>query len=334
MVKGLNKKYAAHIAGAGAYLPERIQPNAEFESFLDTNDAWIRERTGIRSRHMAAAHENTSDLALKASQKALKHAGMRAENMDMIIMATTTPDYTMPSTACLLQHKLGARNAACFDIQAVCAGFVYALSVAVSFIQSGSAKNVLVVGAEILTRILNYHDRGTCILFGDGAGAVVLRASRKKGGVLSCCLGADGSGWNKIFVPAGGTAEPASEESVRNQKHTMTMKGKEVFEFAVRIIPDIVTKSCRLAGVGVDDLSWFVPHQANHRIIQSAARRLNMSEEKILGNIHETGNTSAASIPLVLSENAHRKKIKSGDLICLASFGAGLTYGASVVQWS
>lgn len=334
VLKNLSKKYAAHIIGTGAYLPERTQHNAEFETFLDTNDTWIYERTGIKTRHLAAPEENTSDLALKAALKALKNAGLRAESIDLIIMATTTPDYPMPSTACVLQNKLGARNAACFDVQAVCSGFVYALSIATSFIQCGSAKNVLVVGAEILSRSLNYKDRNTCILFGDGAGAVVLRSSRKKGGVLSCCIGSDGSGWDNIFVPAGGTAEPASAESVRNDRHTMTMKGKKVFEFAVKILPDIVTKSCRLAGVSVDELSWFIPHQANHRIIKNAARRLNIAKEKILMNIHETGNTSAASIPIVLDENVQNKKIKSGDLLCFASFGSGLTYGASVVEWS
>lgn len=333
VLKSSKQKYSAHIAGTGAYLPERAQHNKEFESLLDTNDAWIIERTGIKTRHVAARNEATSDLALKASREALKNAGLHQEKINVIIVATTTPDYPMPSTACLLQHKLGAYNAACFDIQAVCAGFVYALSVAASFIQSGSAKNVLVVGAEVLSRILNYNDRNTCILFGDGAGAVVLRGSRKKGGVLSCCMGADGRGWDKILVPAGGSREPATRETVQENKHALTMKGKEVFEFAVKIIPDIVKKSCQLAGVGVNDLNWFIPHQANHRIIQSAARRLNIGDEKVLMNIQRTGNTSAASIPLVLSENVKKNKIKRGDLLCLASFGSGLTYGASVVQW-
>lgn len=334
VLKPPKENYAAHVCGVGAYLPEKAMPNAAFEKFLNTNDAWITERTGIKSRHVAAPDEAASDLGVKAANKALKHAGIIPEKLNLIIVATTTPDYSMPSTACLIQNKLGAHNAACFDVQAVCAGFVYALSVAASFIQSGSARYALIVGTEVLTRVLNYDDRSTCILFGDGAGAVVLRASKKKGGVLSCCLGSDGKGWDNIMIPAGGSKTPATRETVQNKQHGITMKGREVFEFAVKIIPDIVKKSCRLAGIKVSGLDWFVPHQANGRIIQNAARRLHISGDKILMNIHETGNTSAASIPLVLSENARKNTFKSGDLLCLASFGAGLSYGASVVEWS
>ncbi|MDQ0091700.1 3-oxoacyl-[acyl-carrier-protein] synthase-3 [Paenibacillus anaericanus] len=321
------------IVGTGMYVPEKVLTNAELETIVDTNDEWIVSRTGIRERHIAAPEQATSDLAYEAAIQALKSAGLAAEDLELIIVATVTPDTTFPSTACILQEKLGAKKAAAFDLSAACSGFVYSLATANGFIQTGMYNNALIIGADTLSRITDYTDRNTCVLFGDGAGAVVLGEVPEGRGFLSFDLGAEGAGGPLLKLEGGGSRLPASTETVQEGKHFIYMNGREVFKFAVRIMGTATEEVLRKAGKTKEEIDLFVPHQANIRIIQSAMQRLNLPEEKCVVNVDKYANTSAASIPLALVEAAQGGRIKEGDTVLLVGFGGGLTWGASVLVW-
>ncbi|GKU78587.1 beta-ketoacyl-ACP synthase III [Paenibacillus sp. L3-i20] len=321
------------IIGTGKYVPERIITNQELEQMVETNDEWIVTRTGIKERRMAAATEATSDLALEASKRALEASGLTAEDIDLIIVATITPDMFFPSTACLLQSKLGATKAAAFDLSAACSGFIYGLATASSMISSGMYNHILVVGAETLSRITDYTDRNTCILFGDGAGAVVLGKVAEGRGFQSFELGADGSGGELLKVSGGGSRMPASEESISSKQHYIHMAGNDVFKFAVRIMGSAAEDALAKAGMTKEDIDLLIPHQANIRIIQSAMNRLNLPEEKAMINLDKYGNMSAASIPVALAEAVEQNRIKEGDRLVFVGFGGGLTWGASVLIW-
>ncbi|MGO4541850.1 beta-ketoacyl-ACP synthase III [Paenibacillus sp. 2TAB19] len=325
--------YPVGIIGTGKYVPERILTNQELEQMVETNDEWIVTRTGIKERRLASAEEATSDLALHASRKAIAAAGLTAEDIDLIIVATITPDMFFPSTACLLQDKLGAKKAAAFDLSAACSGFIYGLATASNMIATGMYKHVLVVGAETLSRITDYTDRNTCILFGDGAGAVVLGQVEEGRGFRSFELGADGSGGDLLKVCGGGSRVPASEESISAKQHFIHMAGNDVFKFAVRIMGSAAEDALQKAGMTKEDIDLLVPHQANIRIINSALNRLDLSEEKAMINLDKYGNMSAASIPVALAEAVEQGRVKQGDCLVLVGFGGGLTWGASVLVW-
>ncbi|MHA6531921.1 beta-ketoacyl-ACP synthase III [Paenibacillus sp. BAC0078] len=321
------------IIGTGKYVPERILTNSDLEKIVETNDEWIVTRTGIRERHIAAPHEATSDLAYEAALKALDSAGMKAEDLDLIIVATVTPDSTFPSTACILQDKLGAKGAAAFDLSAACSGFVYSLATATGFIQNGMYNNALVIGADTLSRITDYSDRNTCVLFGDGAGAVIIGEVPEGRGFQSFDLGAEGSGGSLLKMEAGGSRLPASHQTVEDKKHFIYMNGREVFKFAVRVMGTATERVLTKAGLGKENIDLFVPHQANIRIIQSAMQRLELPPEKCVINVDKYANTSAASIPLALVEAAEEGRMKEGDTVLMVGFGGGLTWGASVLIW-
>jgi 3-oxoacyl-[acyl-carrier-protein] synthase-3 len=321
------------ILGVGSYLPEKIMKNSDLEKLTDTSDQWIVERTGIRERRIADAQQNTSDLATKAAELALLNAGVRAEELDLIIVATVTPDMPFPSVACIVQDNLKAINAAAFDLTAVCSGFIYGLVTGSAFIQSGTYKKVLVIGAETLSRITDFSDRGTAILFGDGAGAAVLGEVPAGYGILGVHLGADGTGGNLLKVSAGGSRQPASLDTVNNRLHYINMDGNEVFKFAVKIMGGAAKKALENAKLSQSDVNFLVPHQANLRIICSAAKRLGLPMDKVFVNVDKYGNTSAASIPIALDEAVKNGKIKRDDVIVLVGFGGGLTWGANVIKW-
>lgn len=318
------------VAGCGSYLPERVVTNEELARKVDTSHDWIVQRTGIHSRHIAADGEKTSDLALAAAQDALQHAGMSADDIDMIVLATATPDETFPSTATSVQAALGMSRGAAFDLQAVCSGFVYATNVADNFIRLGQADNVLVIGAETFSRILDWEDRSTCVLFGDGAGAVVLQGQDGAGastdrGILSNCLHSDGQYHDLLYVDGG----PSSTQTVGH----LRMEGPEVFKHAVRNLASVIGEALGAAGLIPADINWLVPHQANQRIISTTARRLKMSEEKIVMTVDHHANTSAASIPLALTEAVRDGRVCDGDVVVLEAMGGGFTWGASVIRW-
>lgn len=323
----------AGILGVGSYLPEKIISNFDFEKIMDTSDEWIRTRTGIKERRVADVNEATSDLATKAALNAIKDANLTPEDIDLIIVATITPDMIFPSTACLVQANIKATKAACFDLEAACSGFIYGMTVAKQFIETNTYKHVLVIGAEALSRILDYEDRSTAILFGDGAGAVVM-GSVNGGGVLSTNLGSDGNGKDYLNIPAGGSKNPASEETLKNRLHYVKMAGNDVFKFAVRIMQDASIKCVESANLDIQDIDYLIPHQANIRIIEASAKRLKLNMDKVYVNLDRYGNMSAASIPVALDEAYREGKIKKGDNIVLVGFGGGLTWGASVVRWS
>ena len=326
------KTYAA-IRGWGMYLPERVVTNAELATFVDTSDEWVRSRTGIAQRHFLADDETCATLATQAGRRALAQADLRADELDLIIVATCTPDYLLPSTACLVQEALGASKAAAFDLGAVCSGFMYALVTGSQFIETGNYRNVLVIGAEALSRFLNFKDRTTCVLFGDGAGAVVLRASDTPAGVLSFVLNAQGSGADLIRVPAGGSAKPGGAGVLTESDYYIHMNGGEVYQFAVRTMSEDAAEAVRRAGLTRDDIALVVPHQANTRIIDAVAKRLDFPMERIFVNVDRMGNTSAASIPIALCEVANSGRLKPGDNLVFVGFGSGLTSGATVVRW-
>ncbi|MEK3877456.1 beta-ketoacyl-ACP synthase III [Paenibacillus sp. FSL H8-0122] len=321
------------IIGTGKYVPERILTNSDLEKIVETNDEWIVSRTGIRERHIAAPEQATSDLAYEAALKALESAGMKAEELDLIIVATVTPDSAFPSTACILQDKLGAKNAAAFDLSAACSGFVYSLATATGFIQNGMYNNALVIGADTLSRITDYTDRNTCVLFGDGAGAVIVGEVPEGRGFQSFDLGAEGSGGSLLNLEAGGSRLPASQQTVEDKKHFIYMNGREVFKFAVRVMGSATERVLTKAGLTKENIDLFVPHQANIRIIQSAMQRLDLPPEKVVVNVDKYANTSAASIPLALVEAAEEGRMKAGDAVLMVGFGGGLTWGASVLIW-
>lgn len=316
----------SRIVGTGRYLPEKVLTNRDLEVAVDTSDEWIYTRTGIRQRHIAADGEKTSDLALEASRRALDAAGITAGELDLIVLATTTPDMVFPSTACLLQAKLGARNCPAFDVQAVCSGFVYGLATADSLLRSGPYRNALVVGAEIYSRILDWSDRSTCVLFGDGAGAVVLRRDSTPG-ILSSHLHADGSYSNLLSVP--GTVSGGKVSG----RPLLQMDGGGVFKFAVKALDDLVEETLAANKLHKADIDWLVPHQANIRIIQASAKKLGLSMEKVVVTVDRHANTSAASIPLALDEAARDGRIRNGQLVLLEAVGGGFTWGAALVKW-
>ncbi|MCS7459497.1 ketoacyl-ACP synthase III [Paenibacillus doosanensis] len=321
------------IIGTGKYVPDRVLTNRDLEKMVETNDEWIVTRTGIRERRLVSAEQASSDLAYEASLKALDAAGISPEQLDLIIVATITPDMAFPSTACILQEKLGAKKAAAFDLSAACSGFIYGLANASNFIAVGTYKHALVVGAECLSKITDYTDRNTCILFGDGAGAVVLGQVPEGRGFRSFELGADGGGGELLRIRGGGSRCPVSPESIEGKQHFIYMAGSEVFKFAVRIMGSAAEEALRKAGIEKKDIDLLVPHQANIRIIQSALNRLELSEDKCMINLDKYGNVSAASIPIALAEAVEQGRVNEGDHIVLVGFGGGLTWGASVIVW-
>jgi 3-oxoacyl-[acyl-carrier-protein] synthase III len=328
-----NGRYA-QITGWGSCVPENVVTNEALARIVDTTDEWITSRTGIKSRHIVGSErETTALLAARAGRDALLVAGLPPSRLDLIIVATATPEYVFPSTASLVQDALGASVAGAFDLSAGCSGFIYALNMAICAVKSGSAEHVLVVGAETLSRITDWTDRNTCVLFGDGAGAVVVSACADKCGVLATELGSDGSGGELLIVPAGGSRQPASIETVSNGGHYIKMNGREVFRFATMVMPRATENVIRKAGWEIGDVSLIIPHQANTRIIESAAKRLNLPMERFYVNLERYGNTSAASIPIALTEAIVAGKIRPGDKLVLVAFGAGLTWGAAAVEW-
>jgi 3-oxoacyl-[acyl-carrier-protein] synthase-3 len=310
-------------------------PNSELAQLVDTSDEWIRARTGIGERRIAAPEESTCSLAVHAARAALERASVKPEDLDLIIVATCTPDYAnMPATASLVQHALGASRAGAFDLNAVCSGFLYGLATGSQFILSGVHKAVLVIGAEVFTRILDWQDRSTCVLFGDGAGAVVLQPTGEPGGLLSFVLGSDGAGACSLYVPAGGSRRPTSAETVAQREHYVKMQGREVFRFATRVVPESVMQALAQAGLTAQDIDLLIPHQANVRIIDAAARRLKLSDDAVFANVEHYGNTSAASIPVALCEALEQGRIRSGDTVVMSGFGAGLSWGTAVWKWN
>lgn len=327
------EKKCVGIIGMGSYLPERVFTNKELENVMDTSDEWIVERTGIRERRIAAESEAASDLATNAARKALADAGVSADELDLIIVATITPDMPFPSVACLVQENIKATKAAAFDITAACAGFVYALVMGSQFIETGVYRKVLVIGTEVFSRMLDWTDRNTGMLFGDGAGAAVLGEVPGGYGILGSDLGADGSGGDFLKLPAGGSRQPTSLETIASRLHFIHMNGSEVFKFAVRIMGETTLKALQKAHMSAKEIDYLVPHQANIRIIQSAAKRLKMPMEKVMVNVDKYGNMSAASIPIAMDEAVKSGNIKHGDIVALAGFGAGLTWASCIIRW-
>jgi 3-oxoacyl-[acyl-carrier-protein] synthase III len=324
----------AHVTGWGMSVPERVLTNDELARTVDTNDEWIVSRTGIRERHIANGRETTGSLALEAARAALETADLSPRHIDLIIVATSTPEHIFPSTACLVQDGLGAITAGAYDLSAACTGFVYALAMATNAIRCGASDNVLVIGSETLSRVVDWHDRSTCILFGDGAGAFLLQASSVPGGVLSNLLRSDGSGAHSLCIPAGGSRMPASFDTVRDNQHFIHMDGKEVYRFATKVMASAAREAVQAAGLTMDDIALVVPHQANRRIIESAARSLNLPEDRFVMNLDRYGNTSTASIPIAICEAVEQGRVRPNDHLVLVAFGGGLTWGASVVQWN
>ncbi|HXF81741.1 MAG TPA: beta-ketoacyl-ACP synthase III [bacterium] len=322
------------IAGIGHYLPERILTNAELERLVETSDEWIVTRTGIRERRIAAPEQASSDLGLEAAREAMADAGVGPEDLDLIIVGTATPDMLFPATACILQDRLGARRAGAFDLSAACSSWAYGIAVAHSYVSSGLADTVLVVGAETLSKITDWKDRSTCVLFGDSAGAAVIRPCEVGQGFLSFYLGADGSGGSLITLPAGGSRRPASYETLERGEHFLKMNGREVYKFAVRQIPRAIEEAAARAGVRLEDVDWFIPHQANIRIIDAAAERLGQPREKFYVNVERFGNTSSASVPVALYEAVRSGRLKRGDLAVLVAFGGGLTWASAALRWT
>lgn len=323
----------ARIIGTGSYAPKKVITNHDLEKLVDTSDQWITERTGIKERRVVEKGQTTSDLAYEASHRALKAAGLSAQDLDLILVATVTPDTYLPSLSCVLQEKLHAKKAAAFDVFAACSGFIYGLSVAQAFIKSGMYANILLVGAEVLSRFTDWEDRNTCVIFGDGAGAAVLQRHVGKRGVLSTHLHSDGTLGDLITVPGGGASHPPSHETIHKRMHYIKMKGNETFKVAVRALEDVVQEALEYNQVKAEDIDLLIPHQANLRIIQAMAQRLKMPMEKVVITLHKYGNTSAASIPMALDEAVREGRIKENDLILFEAFGGGLTWASALVRW-
>ena len=324
----------AHVTGWGRYAPAQVLTNADLERMVDTSDAWIRTRTGIRERRVAAAHETTASMAAVAGLRAIRTAGIDPDEIDLILLATLTPDYWMPSTAALVKEAIGNTRAAAMDVAAACSGFVYGYATAQAWVESGLAKHVLVIGAELLTRFLDYSDRNTCILFGDGAGAVVLSASDDPGGGLGIELTTEPQGAYMIWLPAGGAKSPPSAETVARGEHFVRMEGKETYRFATRTLASTALESIRRSGLEPSDIDLFIPHQANIRIIEAVAKGLDLPMEKMFVNLDKYGNTSAASVPMALAEAVNEGRVEVGDHVCIVAFGAGFTSGAVTIQWT
>jgi 3-oxoacyl-[acyl-carrier-protein] synthase-3 len=324
----------AHVTGWGRYAPSQVLTNADLERMVDTSDDWIVQRTGIRERRVAAAHETTASMAAVASMRAIRTAGIEPDDIDLILLATLTPDYWMPSTAALVKEAIGNHKAAAMDVAAACSGFVYAYATAQAYIQSGLARHVLVIGAELLTRFLDYTDRSTCILFGDGAGAVVLSAATGKGGGLGIELTTEPQGAYMIWLPAGGAKSPPSAETIARGEHYIRMEGKETYRFATRTLATTALESVRKSGLDPADIDLFIPHQANIRIIEAVAKGLDLPMDKMYVNLDRYGNTSAASVPIALAEAVNEGRVQVGDDIVLVAFGAGFTSGAVTIEWT
>ena len=324
----------AHITGWGISVPEPILTNDDIAKMVDTNDEWIRDRTGIRERHIAREDQSTSTLAVEAAIKALQVANLAPTDLDLIIVTSSSPEYIFPATACLVQDQIGATKAGAFDLLAACSGFIYAVNMAAQSIRSGSIKNALVIGSETLSRFVNWKDRNTCILFGDGAGAFVLQASDQPGGVLSAVMHSDGSGADSLTLLGGGARHPATELTVHEGKHFVQMDGKAVFRFATRVMGAATKEALELAGLTTADVDWVIPHQANFRIIETAAKYLKMPMDKFVVNVDRYGNTSTASIPIATVEAIEKGQLKSGNKVVFVGFGAGLTWGALAAEWT
>lgn len=324
----------AHITGWGMYVPAKVLTNDDLAQMVDTSDEWIRERTGIRERHIAAKDETTASLAIEAATNALRVAKLPPNALELIIVATSSPEYTFPSTASIVQDKIGASHAGAFDLSAACTGFIYALNMASQAIRSGQIKTALVIGAETLSRIVDWTDRSTCILFGDGAGAFVLQADEEPGGVLSAVLRSDGSGSDLLAIPGGGSKHPASSQTIQDGLHFIHMNGNEVFRFATRVMATASKEAIDKAGLELDDIGIIIPHQANYRIIQAAARGLKLPMERFAVNVDKYGNTSTASIPIAVCEAIQAGRLHPGDNTVMVGFGAGLTWGSVAVRWT
>jgi 3-oxoacyl-[acyl-carrier-protein] synthase III len=321
------------ITGIGSHTPERVMTNVELSEMVDTSDEWIMERTGIRERRVAAPEEALSDLALPAAKAALEQAGLDTADIDLVIVATVTPDMLFPSTGAILADRLGAKDAAAYDLSAGCTGFVYAVVQAHGMVAGGLARNALVIGGDVLSKVVDWTDRSTCVLFGDGAGAVVLERA-DQGGFLGFELGADGSGGPQLYMPAGGSRAPATAETVAAGQHFAKMNGREVFKFATRVLVDSAEKVLGECGVAVDDVDVYVPHQANVRIIEHARRKLGIPEEKTVVNVDRYGNTSSGSIPLALGDAESDGRLQPGELVLMTGMGAGLTWGSALIEWT
>ncbi len=320
--------------GTGSYLPPKVLTNNDLEKMVDTSNEWIVTRSGIKERRITDENTATSDLAAKAAKNALDNASLKPEDIDLIIVATVTPDYPFPSTACMVQKKIGAVNAAAFDLSAACSGFLYALSVGASMLNCGGYKNIMVIGAEALSKITDWKDRSTCVLFGDGAGAVIIRSSDDSGSrILYSELGAEGEGEDLLKVPAGGSAMPASSETVKNRDHYIKMRGNELFKWAVKKMGCLVVDAVKESGLSPDDVKCIIPHQVNMRIITAAMRKTSIPVEKVILTLDKYGNTSAASIPIALDEANREGKLKKGDVVVFVAFGSGLTYASMVIRW-
>jgi 3-oxoacyl-[acyl-carrier-protein] synthase-3 len=321
------------IISTGSYLPEKVFTNDDLEKMVDTSDEWITERTGIKERRIADESQAASDLAYEASKAALKSAGLKADDIDLIIVATVTGDMPFPSTACILQDKLGALNAVGFDINATCSGFLYSLYIADSLIKSRMHKRVLVVGAEVLSRITDWEDRTTCVIFGDGAGAAIIEPTEEDHGILSMHINSDGRMWELLHMPGGGSKNPASIDTIKKKLHYIKMKGNETFKVAVRTLEDLVIKTLHENKLDASKLSLLIPHQANLRIIQATADRIGIPMDKVIVNLERYGNTSAASIPIALDEAVRTGRIRDGDYILLEAFGGGFTWASALIRW-
>ena len=324
----------AHVTGWGRYVPSQVLTNADLEKMVDTNDEWIVSRTGIRERRVAAANETTASMAAVASLRAIRAAGISPDEIDLILLATLTPDYWMPSTAALVKEAIGNTRAAAMDVAAACSGFVYGFATAQAWINAGLAKHVLVIGAELLTRFLDYTDRSTCILFGDGAGAAVLSASTEPGGAMGVELTTEPQGAYMIWLPAGGAKSPPSSETIARGEHYIRMEGKETYRFATKTMATTALASVRKSGLQPSDISLFIPHQANVRIIEAVAKGLDLPMDRMYTNVQRYGNTSAASVPIAMAEAVNEGRVKVGDRITMVAFGAGFTSGAVTIEWT
>ena len=328
-----NQLQGCAITGIGSYVPERVLTNADLEKIVETTDEWIITRTGITERRMAAEGEHTSTMAGKAAHRALEQAGLAAADLDLIVVATITPDMPFPATACLVQRELGATKAAAFDLEAACSGFIYAIEIGRAFIASGVYENILIIGAEKLSSIIDWEDRNTCVLFGDGAGAAVMQRRKGARGVLATRLGSDGTKADILAMPGGGSRRPATVDSVNERIHFLKMEGKEVFKAAVNAMTGAAKDVLERSGVGIEDIKCIIPHQANQRIISAIGERLGAREDQVFVNLQKYGNTSAASVAVALDEALQSGKINRGDKILIIAFGAGLPWGATVLEW-
>ncbi len=324
----------AHITGWGMSVPEKVLTNEDISHMVETNDAWIRSHSGICERHIASHEQSTASLATEAAVQALQVANLLPDQLDLIVVSTSTPEHLFPATACIVQDNIGATRAGAFDLLAACSGFIFALNMVTQSIRSGAIRNALVIGSETLSRLVNWKDRETCILFGDGAGAFVLQAAEEPAGVLSAVMHSDGSGASLLSLPAGGSHQPASAATIYDGLHYIHMSGREVFRFATRVMAAATKEAIEAAHLKLDDIKLVIPHQANYRIIEAAARGLNVPIEKFMVNIDRYGNTSTASIPIATCEAIEQGRLKPGDKTVFVGFGAGLTWGAAVVQWS